>query len=463
MPETRKRKLNDEAKNRGARRQRRQMRQEKAAKQVMETNGPCPECVNAAGQRGRHAEKKEKEGPKGQRCRGASAASAGPLHPPDLEAWLAECVAHPRALEKARAACRAGRIASVGALAAALAAGDGERLFTAGTYRKLRSREWPCGVCANLNRADYTYCKGCHIAKGALTLDNRWLCGVSDTRVRAAILFRAIARLYKWRREEADNGRAMHWNKTAMMVAAMQPLTTATQVDGLIHVRGIGPATVQLMSEIFLTGGLDYIDDLLLEVRNIPRNRSRESAIASFDAIQERVHRLATVSPEQRRVLRRKRALAFAARLAERRERAREAERHSGSGGSGRGSSDDGSDGEGEGGAVGRAEATIRKGMRLSGAKRRALAKKQQHKQQEAVSSGTRSAAELARLALALRGAEETDVCAICLEVYEDAHALVAFDCRHCFHVECVHQWLDNRIAAGVQPCCPLCRTRIQL
>jgi hypothetical protein len=75
----------------------------------------------------------------------------------------------------------------------------------------------------------------------------------------------------------------------------------------------------------------------------------------------------------------------------------------------------------------------------------------------------TRSAAELDRLIVALRGADETDVCAICLEVYQDAHELVAFDCRHCFHVECVHQWLGVRLAAGVRPCCPLCRTSIKL
>jgi hypothetical protein len=31
--------------------------------------------------------------------------------------------------------------------------------------------EWLCGVCENHNRCDYTYCKSCNIAKGALGLD----------------------------------------------------------------------------------------------------------------------------------------------------------------------------------------------------------------------------------------------------------------------------------------------------
>jgi hypothetical protein len=335
-----------------------------------------------------------------------------------------------------------------------------KRLKGQGEAKKAKKKEWPCGVCENHNRCDYTYCKSCNIAKGALELENAWVCGVSDTRVRTAILFRAMARLYHFRREDRDNGRAMHWNKTAIMISALPlPLVTQTQVEELISIRGIGAATVRMMSEIFLTGSIDYIDDLLHEVRVCVH---RPSSVTAIGEIEERVHRLATTSPEQRRAFRREKALAFARlRAEEQRERVQRQRRQSRS----QGESDSESNTEsGSGDGGGGAEAAIRKGIRLTGAKRRTVAKQTLGKQK--VQQGnpqTRSVAELDRLVVALRGADETDVCAICLGVYQDTHELVAFDCRHCFHVECVHQWLSIRLAAGVRPCCPLCRTSIKL
>ena len=119
-----------------------------------------------------------------------------------------------------------------------------------------------------------------------------------------------MARLYHFRREDADNGRAMHWNKTAIVISALpHPLVTQTQVEELISIRGIGAATVRMMSEIFLTGFIDYLDDLLHEVRACVH---RPASVTTIGEIEERVHRLVTTSPEQRRAFRRERALAFA-------------------------------------------------------------------------------------------------------------------------------------------------------
>lgn len=342
------------------------------------------------------------------------------------------------------------------------------------TRLRTNAQEWQCGVCTNVNRCDFTYCKACNVSKGARQLGDAWVSGVSDTRVRCAILFRVIARLYGWRRKEADNGRAMHWNMSAINISKLTaPLTTMDQVDGLINIRGIGPSTVRLVREIFATGCLEYIDDLLLEVSNLSFIRSRETSTTAMAKIQESVHSLATSSPEQLRSFRREQALAFAARQAERRREqalalaARQAERTEGQN---RGGRDDNNSGRWDGAVqsgVSRAEAMIQKCMRLTGAQRRVLVKSnhRQVKQEQPThaSSRTRTAAGLERLANAVRGGGEMDVCAICLEVYKDVDDLVAFDCRHCFHFECVHQWLEARIIAAVHPSCPLCRASINI
>ncbi|KAG6534871.1 putative RING-H2 finger protein ATL69 [Zingiber officinale] len=58
------------------------------------------------------------------------------------------------------------------------------------------------------------------------------------------------------------------------------------------------------------------------------------------------------------------------------------------------------------------------------------------------------------RFAYGAGGAEPSGPCPICLAEYETGEALRrAPDCGHCFHAECVDEWL--RVSAT----CPLCRS----
>ncbi|CAM9980387.1 unnamed protein product, partial [Hapterophycus canaliculatus] len=52
-----------------------------------------------------------------------------------------------------------------------------------------------------------------------------------------------------------------------------------------------------------------------------------------------------------------------------------------------------------------------------------------------------------------MRGAED-DVCAICLETYEDGDSLTGLPCRHSFHAQCIGPWLSGKSAL-----CPMCKT----
>lgn len=52
-----------------------------------------------------------------------------------------------------------------------------------------------------------------------------------------------------------------------------------------------------------------------------------------------------------------------------------------------------------------------------------------------------------------MRGAED-DVCAICLETYEEGDSLTGLPCRHSFHTHCIGPWLS-----GKSVLCPMCKT----
>ena len=48
----------------------------------------------------------------------------------------------------------------------------------------------------------------------------------------------------------------------------------------------------------------------------------------------------------------------------------------------------------------------------------------------------------------------EDDMCAICLETYEDGDNLTGLPCRHSFHTECIQPWLSGKSAL-----CPMCKS----
>ncbi|CAM9910319.1 unnamed protein product [Ectocarpus fasciculatus] len=51
-------------------------------------------------------------------------------------------------------------------------------------------------------------------------------------------------------------------------------------------------------------------------------------------------------------------------------------------------------------------------------------------------------------------GREDDDLCAICLETYEDGDSLTGLPCRHSFHTECIRPWLSGKSAL-----CPMCKS----
>lgn len=52
-----------------------------------------------------------------------------------------------------------------------------------------------------------------------------------------------------------------------------------------------------------------------------------------------------------------------------------------------------------------------------------------------------------------MRGSDD-DLCAICLENYEDGDSLTGLPCRHSFHTHCIRPWLSGKSAL-----CPMCKT----
>lgn len=50
----------------------------------------------------------------------------------------------------------------------------------------------------------------------------------------------------------------------------------------------------------------------------------------------------------------------------------------------------------------------------------------------------------------------EDDMCAICLDMYEEGEVLTGLPCRHSFHTHCIRLWLSGK--SGL---CPICKGEV--
>lgn len=56
--------------------------------------------------------------------------------------------------------------------------------------------------------------------------------------------------------------------------------------------------------------------------------------------------------------------------------------------------------------------------------------------------------------------AQQEEICVVCrdgLAASDECGPIVQLPCRHCFHQNCIEQWLLSN------PCCPLCRAEIAI
>ncbi|MES1908585.1 MAG: hypothetical protein MHM6MM_001493 [Cercozoa sp. M6MM] len=294
-----------------------------------------------------------------------------------------------------------------------------------------------------------------------------WREGENDIRPRAAHLCRMLGELYRLRWIENDRFRMRHWypnlvcsnsigsmsfggsltetyrRRTADLLDGMEtPLKTLDQVNDMIDLRGVGPRTVSVLTEIYHTGYVDWIDDLHAEV--CVQRAGDDARSLQLDEL-------------------RRRADAYGARIAERRAQLRERaeQRHQ----------------EYLAQSVRQRKETVvdkalLHGVRITGAKRREYIQRsavpQREKEATEVASSTESGAPTVRvtrgaerkrrIAHAFGGAALEDPCAVCLEEYTDEDQLLVFECQHCFHEACIRHWLHVRLANAVSPSCPLCR-----
>jgi len=50
------------------------------------------------------------------------------------------------------------------------------------------------------------------------------------------------------------------------------------------------------------------------------------------------------------------------------------------------------------------------------------------------------------------------NMCAICINDYEEGDEIISFDCSHDYHLECVGHWLKENVHKRHEPKCPLCK-----
>ena len=50
------------------------------------------------------------------------------------------------------------------------------------------------------------------------------------------------------------------------------------------------------------------------------------------------------------------------------------------------------------------------------------------------------------------------NMCAICINDYEEGDEIISFDCSHDYHLDCVGPWLKENIHKRQAPKCPLCK-----
>jgi hypothetical protein len=226
----------------------------------------------------------------------------------------------------------------------------------------------------------------------------------------------------------------MHWKRSANFLDEFpEPVRTIEEIEALISHRGIGPNTVSTLKEIQQFGYLDFIDDLHAEVEVIREGDERYST--RIEDIRERAEQFGVRSAESR---------------AQRREMARQRQSR-------------------DVPVHQKVNEAIAHAVRITGAQKKKLVEAAAQRQEAGETSTdlqytTRAESKRKRIRHALEGAAKAeDACAVCLEVYQDDEQLVAFECQHCFHFECVRMWLDERVKNSIAPSCPLCRTPISL
>src|SRR5438045_1881785 len=85
---------------------------------------------------------------------------------------------------------------------------------------------------------------------------------------RAIRLCNIMSSLYTLRNEDTDFYRAQHWlHVVSLLENYSNPLETEEAIDSLIQCRNIGHHTIDTLQEIFVSGYVEYIDDLIIEVR----------------------------------------------------------------------------------------------------------------------------------------------------------------------------------------------------
>ena len=50
------------------------------------------------------------------------------------------------------------------------------------------------------------------------------------------------------------------------------------------------------------------------------------------------------------------------------------------------------------------------------------------------------------------------NMCAICINDYEEGDEIISFDCSHDYHLKCISPWLKENIHINQAPKCPLCK-----